>query len=54
MPCSSYMKDPDKDEAESKSLRTINAGEGVKGNPLTWLVAMQTCITTMENSVEIP
>ena len=48
------MKDPDKDEAELKSLRTINAGEGVKGNPLTWLVEMQTSITTTENSVEIP
>ena len=24
------MKDPDKDEAESKSLQTINAGEGME------------------------
>ena len=32
-----------------------NAGEGVgKGNPLTFLVGMQTSSATMENSVEIP
>ena len=37
----------------SKSLQTINAGEGVeKGNPLRLLVGMQTNIATMENSVE--
>ena len=39
----------------SKSLQTINAGEGVeKGNPLTLLVGMQTSTATVENSVEIP
>ena len=39
----------------SKSLQTINAGEGAeKGNPLTLLVGMQTRTPTMENSVEIP
>ena len=39
----------------SKSLQTINAGEGVrKGNPLTLLLGMQTSAATMENSVEIP
>ena len=32
-----------------------NAGEGVgKGNPLTFLVGMQTSSATMQNSVEIP
>ena len=37
----------------SKSLQTINAGEGVeKGNPLT-LLGMQTSTVTMENSAEI-
>ena len=35
----------------SKSLQTINAGEGVEK---TLLVGMQTDTTTMENSVEIP
>ena len=39
----------------SKSLQTINVGEGVeKGNPLTLLVGMQTSTATMGNSVEIP
>ena len=39
----------------SKSLQTINAGEGVeKREPLTLLVGMQTSTATMENSVEIP
>ena len=39
----------------SKSLQTINAGEGVeKGNPLTLLVGMQTSRDTLENRVEIP
>ena len=39
----------------SKSLQTINAGEGAeKKNPLTLLVGMQTSTATMENSVEIP
>ena len=39
----------------SKSLQTANAGEGVeKGNPLTFLVGMQTSTVSMENSVEIP
>ena len=38
----------------SKSLQTINAGEGEeKGNPCTLLVGMQTDTTTMENSMEI-
>ena len=38
-----------------KILQKINAGEGVeKGNTLTLLVAMQTGIATLENSVEIP
>ena len=43
--------------ALSKSLQTINAGEGRvwrKGNPLTLLVGMQTSTATAENSVEIP
>ena len=43
--------------ALSKSLQTINAGEGRvwrKRNPLTLLVGMQTSTATMENSVEIP
>ena len=39
----------------SKSLQTINTGEGVeKGNPLTLLVGIQTSTATKENSVEIP
>ena len=39
----------------SKSLQTINAGEGAeKGNPLTLLVGVQTSTATTENSVEIP
>ena len=39
----------------SKSLQTINAGEGVrKGNPLALLVGMQTDTATVENSVEVP
>ena len=39
----------------SKSLQTINAGEGVeKGNPLILLVGMQTSTATMENSEKIP
>jgi len=39
----------------SKSLQTINAGEGVeKGNPITLLVRMKTRTATVENSVEIP
>ena len=38
----------------SKSLQTMNAGEGVeKGNALTLLVGMQTSTATMD-SVEIP
>ena len=38
MPCSSYMKDPDEDEAESKSLQTINAGEGVEKREPSYMV----------------
>ena len=41
----------------SKSLQTINAGEGVeKREPSTFplLMGMQTGTATMENSVEIP
>jgi len=39
----------------SKSLQTINAGEGVrKESTLTLLVGMQTRIATMENIVEMP
>ena len=39
----------------SKSLQTINVGEGVeKGNPLILSVGMQTSTATMENSVKIP
>ena len=38
----------------SKSLQTIDAGDGVERNPLTLLVGMQTSTATMENSVEIP
>ena len=39
----------------SKSLQTINAGEGVeKRQPPTLLVGMQTSIATMEDYMEIP
>jgi len=38
----------------SKSLQTINAGEGVEKTPLTLLVRMQSSTVTRENSVEIP
>ena len=39
----------------SKSLQTINAGEGVeKKEPFTLLVGLQTSRDTMKNSVEIP
>ena len=32
------MTDPDKDEAESKSLQTINAGEGVEKREPSYMV----------------
>ena len=39
----------------SKSLHTINAGEGVeKGNPLALLVGMEIGTATMEDGMEIP
>ena len=39
----------------SKSLKTINAGEGVeKRQPPTLLVGIQTSIATMEDDMEIP
>ena len=39
----------------SKSLQTINAGEGVeKREPTSLLVGMKTSSATMENNVEIP
>ena len=40
---------------QTRSLQTINTGEGVKKRePLTLLVGMQTGTAAMENKMEIP